>query len=282
MEIPGSVTAPILRTGDSHVNLRPCPLVLTYAMIRRRLPSRCSPHTEAWIENQNALPCKNRRADHSTPAALPRPRCGARASRRLDTRKTRCRKQLVASYLESRRRHSIWYQLDEGDGDIATFFHYLGLASRKAAPRFKTPLPHLTPEYLPGLPTFTRRFFEQFYERLSPRSVIVFDNYHEVPLTSMFHKVHEAGLSQLPSGMNIIMVSRTGPPPTFARLQMLARFDEDALALQADESKAIVRLHGETRGCGPSQWNSRSCMTRPMAGWLILLLQQGKHFASAG
>ncbi|MDH3972999.1 MAG: hypothetical protein OEV42_01850, partial [Deltaproteobacteria bacterium] len=50
---------------------------------------------------------------------------------------------LTASYLRSRNIPHIWYRLDGGDGDIATFFHYLGLAAKKAAPRRKTPLPHL-------------------------------------------------------------------------------------------------------------------------------------------
>ena len=48
---------------------------------------------------------------------------------------------LVASYLSERQLHSIWYRVDEGDGDIATFFYYMGLAARKSAPRSKKTLP---------------------------------------------------------------------------------------------------------------------------------------------
>jgi len=33
---------------------------------------------------------------------------------------------LVASYLDARNIPCLWYQMDEGDGDIATFFYYLG------------------------------------------------------------------------------------------------------------------------------------------------------------
>ena len=36
---------------------------------------------------------------------------------------------LVASYLESRKLPGIWYQVDSGDADPATFFYYLGLAA---------------------------------------------------------------------------------------------------------------------------------------------------------
>lgn len=182
---------------------------------------------------------------------------------------------LVTSYLKNRHRASVWYQLDKGDGDIATLFHYLGLASQKAAPRFKTTLPHLTPEYLLDLPTFTRRFFEKFYERLSPASTLVLDNYHEVPLTSNLHEVLEVGLSQIPDGIRIIIVSRTSPPPTFARLQatqILASFDEDALALQPDESKTIVRVHAGVNGWHPTSIQLAQLHNKAngwMAGWLV-------------
>ena len=37
---------------------------------------------------------------------------------------------LVASWLEQRRLPGLWYQVDPGDADPATFFHYLGLAER--------------------------------------------------------------------------------------------------------------------------------------------------------
>jgi len=51
---------------------------------------------------------------------------------------------LVSSYLDARKRRSLWYQIDAGDADVATFFHYLGLAAKHAAPRYRKPLPHLT------------------------------------------------------------------------------------------------------------------------------------------
>jgi LuxR family transcriptional regulator, maltose regulon positive regulatory protein len=60
---------------------------------------------------------------------------------------------LVASWLDAKKIPCLWYHLDEGDSDIATFFYYLGLATRRAAPRYKTPLPLLTMEYLRGVPT---------------------------------------------------------------------------------------------------------------------------------
>src|SRR5687767_14121000 len=42
---------------------------------------------------------------------------------------------LVASYLKARRLRCIWYQVDAGDTDLASFFHYLTLAIVRATGR---------------------------------------------------------------------------------------------------------------------------------------------------
>ena len=41
---------------------------------------------------------------------------------------------LVASYLAARGLPHIWYQVDRGDEDVATFFFYLGQAAQKSKP----------------------------------------------------------------------------------------------------------------------------------------------------
>ncbi len=41
---------------------------------------------------------------------------------------------LAASFVEEKALACLWYQVDEGDPDLATFFYYLGLAGRQAAP----------------------------------------------------------------------------------------------------------------------------------------------------
>ena len=86
---------------------------------------------------------------------------------------------LVGSYLDERKLPCLWYQVDAGDEDIASFFYYMGLAAQKAAPRYRKPLPLLTPEYLTGVSPFTQGFFEHLYARLKPPFAIVFDNYQD-------------------------------------------------------------------------------------------------------
>src|SRR4030042_1692429 len=73
---------------------------------------------------------------------------------------------LITSYLEARQIPCLWYQVDSGDADPATFFYYLSQAAKQAAPREKKTLPLLTREYLQGISTFATRHFENLFGRL--------------------------------------------------------------------------------------------------------------------
>ena len=122
------------------------------------------------------------------------------------------------SYLDSKNHICLWYQIDAGDADLASFFYYMELAARKAAPRFRKTLPLLTPEYLMNIPVFTRRFFEKLCAQLPQSCTLVFDNFQDVSGESGFHEMIAAGLEAIPDGMRVIIISRTDPPPQFARL----------------------------------------------------------------
>ena len=152
---------------------------------------------------------------------------------------------LVTSYLEAKESPCLWYQADEGDNDPATFFYYMGLAAKKATPRKRKPLPLLTPEYLPGLPTFTLRYFENLFHRLKVPSFLVFDNYQEVPVESPFHEVIRHGLSNIPEGINAILISRSDPPPVLIHMQannLMEVIGWQDLRLTLEESYDIVKL----------------------------------------
>lgn len=154
---------------------------------------------------------------------------------------------LVASYLAARKLKSIWFRIDERDGDIASFFFYMALAAEKGAPADRCSLPLFTPEYWQGLNAFTLRYFEKLYSCLRPPFVIVFDNYHLVQEQTDFHDVICNGLELLPEGINAIIVSRKAPPPRFARLQVsetVALMQWDAIRFTADESKALIGIKG--------------------------------------
>lgn len=152
---------------------------------------------------------------------------------------------LIANYLDTHKLPSLWYQVDEGDADIANFFYYMGLAGKKAAPRRRKPLPLLTSEYLLGIPVFTQRYFENLCSRLKPPYFIVFDDYQEVPNTSSFHEIICDGLSVVPEDIHVVVMSREDPPPPFTRIlasNKIEVIDWDDLQLTPDESKGIIKL----------------------------------------
>ncbi len=168
---------------------------------------------------------------------------------------------LVASYLAARRFPCLWYQVDERDGDIATFFYYMGLATKKATPRKKQPLPLFTPEYLQDIPTFTRRYFERLYGQLVPSRplssggknggiTLVFDNYQDAPEGSLFHEVIHQCLSEIPAGVNVVLISRQDPPSLFARMRAnrhMGTIGWNELRFNLGESQQMIRHRGYKR-----------------------------------
>ncbi|MGH7534715.1 MAG: AAA family ATPase, partial [Gemmatimonadales bacterium] len=183
---------------------------------------------------------------------------------------------LVGSYLDARRLRALWYQVDEGDGDVATFFYYMALAVRRVARGRGVPLRLLTPEYRAGLSTFTRRYFQALYQRLRPPFVLVLDNYQEVPADSPFHDVIRDGVAELPPGGAVVVISRNGPPPGLARLRAsdaMHIIGWDQLRLTAAESRGIVRLRGQGRLRGDATRRLHDRTEGWVAG-LVLLLER--------
>lgn len=179
---------------------------------------------------------------------------------------------LIASYLATRKVSNLWYQMDDGDNDIASFFYFLSLA----APRRRRPLPLLTPEYRQGLSRFTRGFFRELYTRLKTPFVLVFDNYQEVPFDAPLHEVIREALTELPPGGRTIFISRSEPPPAFARLRAqraLEIVDWDQLRFTQAEATSLIRK------LAPGRWskNSVNKLYKATDGWaagLVLSLEQ--------
>jgi ATP/maltotriose-dependent transcriptional regulator MalT len=157
---------------------------------------------------------------------------------------------LVASYLQARKIPCLWYQIDETDADPATFFFYLGQAAKRASPRKRKSLPLLTPEYLQDIPTFTYRYFENLSNRLKIPSALIFDNYQEVPPNSSLHEIILNGISRIPEGINVILISRSEPPPAFIRLRANHQMETigwDELRFTFEESVGMARLRSEQK-----------------------------------
>jgi LuxR family maltose regulon positive regulatory protein len=171
---------------------------------------------------------------------------------------------LASSYLAERGTPYLWYQLDAGDDDLGTFFHYLGLAVRAAQPRSRIALPHLTAEYLAGVRAFARRYFEALASQVEAPFILVLDNYQEVSPHAALHAALVEGLKALPRTFRTIVLSRQEPPAEFAS-QALAKLDWNALQLTLEEVDGIARLRNRP---------SNSEVTSRWAAGLVLMLER--------
>lgn len=157
---------------------------------------------------------------------------------------------LSASYLEQNNVPRIWYQFDEGDNDLSTFFYYLGLAAGKASLTQTRPFPLFTPEYFQGAATFAMRYFEEICTRLTPPYFLVFDDYHMIAQDSAFHEIFRDGITQVSHDIHVIVISRKDPPPAFASMLVkntMRVIGGQDLLMNITESGKIVRTESRHR-----------------------------------
>jgi LuxR family maltose regulon positive regulatory protein len=187
---------------------------------------------------------------------------------------------LASSYLECRRMPALWYQMDNGDSDPASFFYYLAMAIHTLADGEQLPL--LTPEYLPDLSGFTRRFFRQLYSRLQQGSVLVFDNYHVVPQASVLHSAMRDAIEEIPEGICVIVTSRTEPPPAFTRLRLtnaIACIGADELQVSLDEARSIALLEEQSASVKEEEMRD---LWQTSGGWAVGLVLMLEHRRATG
>jgi DNA-binding SARP family transcriptional activator len=150
---------------------------------------------------------------------------------------------LAATYLKARKVPGIWYEVDAGDSDPASLFHFLARAAPKPRGKRAESLLALSPEYLADLPGFTRRFFRTLYGRLPTNAALVFDNCNAVHADAPFNEILRDALTEVRKDMRLIMISRSDPPATLARAQangLIARLGWDELRLTPEELRSIV------------------------------------------
>lgn len=189
---------------------------------------------------------------------------------------------LVASWLDARGTPGIWYQVDGGDADLATFFYYLGEAAKPFSRKGQRPLPLLTPEYLADIGGFSRRFFRTLFSRLPDGAALVFDNYQEVGSGEVFHSLVAQCIEEVPVGITLLVISRRDPPECYARLtanERVAMVEWEALRLTHDEARSIAAIHRKV----PEEILDQ--LHRRTGGWaagLVLALERTSEVADPG
>lgn len=147
---------------------------------------------------------------------------------------------LLASWAQARGLPVMWYQLDEGDNDLATFFHYLSLAAGT-----RRRLPRLAPEHLMAPEAFARRYFTHLFEGWTTPQVLILDNYQKLADAAPLHRLLDLVLNLLPQGSLVAVASRRdAPDPLSARYAYAAtlRIGWDDLRFTESESGELAQL----------------------------------------
>lgn len=186
---------------------------------------------------------------------------------------------LVASYLAARKFPFLWYQVDEGDADTASFFYYMGMAAKKALPgKRNISLPLLTPEYLHNISIFSRKYFETLYSALRTPFIIVFDNYQDVPADSIFHEMLVQGLDIIPEGVHVVAISRMEPPSQLARLCANNRCHHigwNEIRFNIEEFKEVIRMK-MPEGLPDETVSQLYAKTEGWAAGLVLMIESAR------
>jgi len=191
---------------------------------------------------------------------------------------------LIGSYLDSRHRAAVWYQVDRGDTDAAGVCHFLRQATAgttAAAAGSMLPLDALASA---DLRAFFRHYFADLYGGWSAPTTLVFDNAQEALSASTFRALLVAAIHEAPASIRLLIASRVRPPQDFARLLAsgeLVVFDPGELPFSEDESLAVQRLARPLTGTRSlSEMNRLHQLSRGWPAGLKLLLQLPQAQAS--
>ena len=176
----------------------------------------------------------------------------------------------VIDYLQKTRAPHIWYRVDDGDQDVASFFHYMAQSVRGA--RAHGVLPAFGAEYADQLLPFARRFFRACLARLRPGTLMVFDDVQNADV-AQFRHVLGILLEELPPHVQCVCISRVLPQDELLEHRVkgrLALIDESVLRFSDREGRALLKMRvGEAAG---------RIDVAPACGWaagLVLLAEHG-------
>jgi len=151
----------------------------------------------------------------------------------------------VSSYIESLSNISLWYCVDEGDADLASFFHYFSQGIIDITMPRGIPIPHYQATDALNIKEFSRRYFSCLYQRLEQPFFIIFDDFHECQ-SQQWADVVSVAIDELPAACRVILVSRETLPAELARLklnQKIHTIGEDDLRFNEQELIKLASIN---------------------------------------
>ena len=153
----------------------------------------------------------------------------------------------MLDYLQKKPTTHLWYRVDEGDQDVASFFHHIGNPLPARAAR---ELPVFGPEYADQPLQFARRFFRTFFRKLSRVGLLVIDDLHYGVETAQFRTMLAIMLRELPDDLQCACISRTLPPDELGELTFKGRLttlDQSILQVSDAEARTLVASRSRRR-----------------------------------
>ena len=151
----------------------------------------------------------------------------------------------AVNYLSETRQAHVWYQMDAGDNDPASFFQHLSRAAANHLVHKAKNLPLFTPENTPGAEAFAQVFFEILSGELQKPVWLVFDDYQELGEQSALHGLLAKGFAAVPPQVRILVISRNDPPPEMAGLKARRRLGiihAEELRFNRSETKQFLAV----------------------------------------
>jgi DNA-binding SARP family transcriptional activator/transposase len=180
----------------------------------------------------------------------------------------------MTDYLQKTATPSVWYRIDEGDQDVASFFHYMALSVQGI--RTGGALLSFGAEYADQLTQFARRFFRTYLAKLRHGTVLVLDDVHNADVPQ-FRTVLAILLAELPPTVRCACVSRTLPSQEFTELtikEKLTVVGEAVLKFTDPEALSLVKMR-----LGRSLASSNIELARGWAAGLVLLSERASAAA---
>lgn len=177
---------------------------------------------------------------------------------------------LVASHLQARALHPIWYQVDAEDREPSTFFHFLATALK---PRLaaKHKLPVADAETRGDWSGFARRFFRAMLAGLADDDALVFDNVHEAG--GALDEVLALLVEETAGGQRVYLTSHHPPPEALVDAiakRRLVEVNADALKFDLSEAVALVGAMTGSRAAA-ADIERLQTLTEGWAAGLVLL-----------
>lgn len=190
---------------------------------------------------------------------------------------------LAASYVQERKLRSLWYNLDQGDADPASFFYCLKSATRQLAPDVPLELPSFTPECQPNLELFSANFFREAYRAFPKGGILVLDNAQEVAQSEEFALLLKTAAGEIPGGVTLLCLSRGEPPASLSRLTVnraMAALAWEDLQWTIEETSALASTMSRSDLTPEALMALNERVQGWAAGLVLLLRDTGEHHRS--